>query len=193
MHLVILFYSKTVNRFFLFIYHLRNKGKKFFLCQVDKDVKTQKGNSMNNISNLPQSFKEFVWMTLGYAYDPSVSWKRIAQTCSKCAAGLFDSELIRNIDGLTVIYAARMSGAAYELYHFKEDVGVYSNSEIDKLEHEIKSIIEEGAKRGLLNEICLPEEVVRRYIDISEITARLLWPKKTRELMDIKEALERLA
>ena len=31
------------------------------------------------------------------------------------------------------------------MYHFKEDVGVYSNSEIDKLEYEIENIIEEGA------------------------------------------------
>jgi hypothetical protein len=145
---------------------------------VDKDAKTQKGNSMNSISNLPQSFKEFVWMALGHPYDPSVSWKRIAQTCSKCAAGLFDGESVKDIDGLTVIYAARMSGAAYELYHFKEDIGLYSNSEIDKLEYEIKNIIEEGAKRGLLNDIGLPENTVRKFIHLDELTTELIWPRK---------------
>lgn len=148
---------------------------------------------MNNMSNIPNTFKDFVWMTLGHPYEPTITWRTVAQFCSKCAAGLFDSDLVEGIDGLTVVYAARMAGAAYELYHYKEDVGIYSNSDIFNLEFEIKNILEEGAKRGLLNGICLPAEIVRRYIDISENMARLLWPKKTQELMDIKEALERLA
>ena len=131
-------------------------------------------------------------MVLGHPYDPTITWRTVAQFCSKCATGLFDGDLVEGIDGLTVIYAARMCGAAYEMYHYKEDVGVYSNSDVFNLEFEIKNIIEEGAKRGLLNDICLPKEVVLRYINISEITARLLWPKETQELMDIKEALERL-
>lgn len=145
---------------------------------MDKDVKTQKGNGMNNISNIPTNFKDFVWMVLGMPYDPTIKWETIAQFCSRCATGLFDDDLVKDIDGLTVIYATRMAGAAYELYHYKEKVGVYSNSDIYKLECEVKNIIEEGAKRGLLNDIGLPESTVCKFIHLDELTTELIWPRK---------------
>lgn len=140
------------------------------------------------MTNLPYNFKQFVAMTIGFPFIPDMSWEVIARECSKRAAQLFNVDDTAT-DLLQTITAARMSGATYELYMKIEKIGVYSNSEKDKLEYELKHIIEDATSRGLLNEICLPKETVERFIDISPEVARMLWPKKTRDLMDLCETL----
>jgi hypothetical protein len=140
------------------------------------------------MKNLPDTFKQFVAMTIGFPFIPDMSWEVIARKCSKCAAQLFNVD-DNTADLLQVVTAARMSGAAYELYRRIEKSGVYSNAEKDKLEYEIKSIIEDASKRGFLNEICLPKETVEKFIDISPEVAKMLWPKETRELMELREIL----
>lgn len=140
------------------------------------------------MTNLPYNFKQFVAMTIGFPFIPDMSWEVIARECSKRAAQLFNVDDTAT-DLLQTITAARMSGAAYELYMKIEKIGVYSNAEKDKLEYELKSIIEDASKRGFLNEICLPKETVERFIDISPEVAKMLWPKETRELMELCETL----
>jgi len=142
------------------------------------------------MTNTPSNFRQFVAMVIGLPYDPNMSWETIARYTCRCAARLFDENT--DLDKLQEITAARMSGAAYELYMKVEKIGVCSNSKRDMLEYELKTIIEDASKRGLLNEICLPKEIVEKFIDISPETARMLWPKKTRELMDLYVAMNTL-
>ena len=134
--------------------------------------------------------KEFVMFTVYGVADSKISWKSLYKFCASCAQDLESSDVEE--DPLVRLTAARLLAAVYEVYHLVEEVGVYSNDKMACLENEMARIIEEAVGRGLLNGACVPEEEVRKYIDISPEMARLLWPKKTRELMDIKDRLASL-
>ena len=133
------------------------------------------------------NIKEFVMFSLFRVVDSSISWKTMYKKCRTCAQNLENDEAKE--DPLVRLTAARLLAAVYEVYHLVAEVGVYSNDRMACLENEMARIIEEAVGRGLLNDACVPEEEVRKYIDISPGMARLLWPKETRELMDIRDAL----
>lgn len=130
------------------------------------------------------NFKEFITFVItGMDYEES--WVFLLDLCKDRAMKLgTDTD-----DALINLTSARLLAPVYEMYYLKEVVGVYSNDQVAHLENEMCRIVEEAVSRGLLNEACVPEEEVRKFINISPEMGRLLWPKRTRELMDIRDAL----
>ena len=134
------------------------------------------------------NFKEFITFVIT-GMDYNESWRFLFDLCKdrtmKLGGGNGNDELLN-------LTSARLLAPMYEMYYLKDVVGVYSNDQVAHLENEMCHIVEEAVSRGLLNEFCVPEEEVRKFINISPEMGRLLWPKRTRELMDIRDALETL-
>lgn len=138
------------------------------------------------------NFKKFItFIITGMEYDES--WRFLFGLCKDRAMKLkLGGNAGEGKDELLELTSARLMAPVYEMYHLVDVVGVNSNDQVSHLENEMCRIVEEAVSRGLLNEACVPEEELRKFINISPEMGRLLWPKRTRELMDIRDALSSL-
>ena len=178
-YLLKLHIRKKINRFFTWL------RRPWFRYPIKRN-KYLGGNNM-----VFNNFKEFVTFVLtGTEYEHS--WRTLYLICARRAHLIYEGKWGEGEDELVILTSTRLLAPLYEMFSRIELVGVYSNEQIGHLENEMVRIIEEAVARGLLNGSCVPEEEVRKYIDISPEMARLLWPKKTRELMDIRDALASL-
>lgn len=138
-----------------------------------------------------KNFQQFMsFIIMGDCYETH-TWRNLYYACGILAPEL-DGRVRDEPLTLEKMTRVRLLAPVYEMYYLVEVVGVYSNDQIARLENEMTRIVEEAVSRGLLNEACVPEEEIRKFIDISPEMGRLLWPKHTRDLMDLRDALEAL-